>query len=317
MLISNDNKNPAKVELYDQNGNRIGSVTNPVNVSNNTGTLASPTTITFVDSLGVEKRLKWNAEAPQVSSQDYLQSIAEGDIVGHTPFEKFGHTTNGNTSETDIWEGGTTYIFPTSAMQMEVVSSSTNDTPTGTGAKTVRIFYLDNNYIERTEDVVLNGVTAVSTVATNILRVNTLKIVDFGSASTTYKAIGNIDIRHISDTPIYSRIATGYTRSRNSIFTVPVGKTLYVTSMGIGISKGGSTGIAGVFTLRGTYDSDLGALTPGLHFKPQGEINHLDGAFYRMFEMPVKYIEKTDIKVSVICAQASTVCTCALRGWIE
>jgi hypothetical protein len=279
--------------------------------------LLNPLPTVYVDALGVEKRFKWNAESPQVCAQDYLQSIAEGDIALHTPFEHFGRTSNGNTSETDVWEGGTAYVFPTVAQQMEVVSSSANDAAAGTGVKTVRIYYLDNNYVPRTENIVLTGTAPVATVATNILRINSLKVIDFGSSTTTYKAIGNIDIRHLSDTPIYSRIAAGFTRSRNAIYTVPAGKTLYITSITIGVSKASTTGNTATFTLRGTYDDDIGALLPGLHFMPQAEINHMDGCFFKRLEMPKKYIEKTDVKMSVTAAQASTICTAALRGWTE
>ena len=46
----------------------------------------------------------------------------------------------------DIIAQGGTYVFPTSAIPMEVVSSSTSDTSAGIGVRTVRIFGLDISY---------------------------------------------------------------------------------------------------------------------------------------------------------------------------
>jgi hypothetical protein len=191
------------------------------------------------------------------------------------------------------------------------------DNASGTGAKTIRIFYLDGSYVEKTTDVVLTGATPVNTSVSDIFRINTVRILDWGSGVSTYKAAGNIDVYHASAATVYSRILAGNTRSRNAIYTVPKDKTLYITSVTIGITKGGNTGIAATVTLKSTYSHLLGALTTGLHFTPHAEINHLDGAFFREFEMPISLPQYTDLKVSVTAAQGSTVVTCALRGWLE
>ncbi len=82
-------------------------------------------------------------------------------------FRRLGNVTT--TATTDILLSIRPYNEPASQAQRSVKSSSANDSnPSGSGAKTVRIVYLDSNYVLKTEDVNLNGTTAVNTVATDI-----------------------------------------------------------------------------------------------------------------------------------------------------
>lgn len=79
-----------------------------------------------------------------------------------------------------------------SAAQRSVVSSSVNDTSAGTGARTVRLTYYDGNMNGPfTEDITLNGTTAVNTVATNIRFVEALDVLTVGSNGVN---AGNIDL---------------------------------------------------------------------------------------------------------------------------
>ena len=40
-------------------------------------------------------------------------------------------------------------------------------------------------------------------------------------------------MRATGDTPVYSYISAGFTRARNAAYTVPAGKTLYVTEFAV------------------------------------------------------------------------------------
>lgn len=230
-----------------------------------------------------------------------------------TNFFKTGFNDDIDAAEEDLWAVGGSYVFPAANQQMEVVSSSANDAAEGTGAQTVKVWYLTSALVEKSETVILNGVTPVLTVATDIYRINAFRVV---SAGTGGKAAGNIDIRNIANTPIYSRIPAGYNRARNSIYTVPVGKTLCVNQFMF--SAGSSAG--GVycrFTLRATYDDKIGtALTL---FYPFYEIGLEDGAFESCINLPVRFPAGTDIKISVIgdANNSNAVCTGSYRGWLE
>jgi hypothetical protein len=272
---------------------------------------------------GTYKGLTFNAEAPQVCAQDYLQAIGEGDVAGHSLFSKLGYLGTATTTEQDIFPYGGTYVFPATATDVSVVSSNDNDGKTGgaacTGVRIITIHYLDGSYVEKSVDVTLNGTTAVNTTTGDIFRVNGFAVKSFGSGTTTYKAIGNIDVHKVGTaTEVYSRIAVGNTRCRCSAYTVPNGKTLYVTSLSVGVTKTAVPGSSGVFTLRATWDATSStALTAGKFFMPYAEINHVDGYTVRNLEVPIKFPAHTDIKVSALCGQIATVCTASYRGWLE
>lgn len=252
----------------------------------------------------------------RVSSTPYGYDVAEGNIGGHTTWEKTGLNADidqGGTSTEDLWVVGGTFVFPATAQQMEVVSSSTDDdgSPEGTGIQVVTVTYLDNTYAEKTEDITLNGTTAVATVATNILRVNHLRAKAIGTGGV---AAGNIDIRATTDTPIYSRIAVGYTRARNAAYTVPLGKTLYIVSAKFS-ATGSATGKDAIFTVRANLNTLTGSALS--FFMPIIEVGIMDGAIHIPFDFPIKLSEKTDIKVSAQVGNDNTICHCALRGWLE
>ena len=252
---------------------------------------------------------------PRAIAQSYLHALSEGDIANHTPWYKNGFTAGATTTETDVWTSASAYVFPTGAMGMEVVSSdNTQDKAGGTGALGVKIYYLTATGVEKTEIVTLNGTTVVATTATDIYRVNAFTV---SSVGTGGKPVGNITLRHLSDTPIYGHIAAGYTKDRSAIYTVPTGKTLYITSLALStLNAGADKGCR--LTLRATFD-DLanGSLTPGVFFMPYFEITARNGTFFREFEIPLKFIAGTDIKMSALAEAAATTCTVAMRGWLE
>jgi hypothetical protein len=249
----------------------------------------------------------------RVSSMPYGYDIVEGNITGHTPFFKTGYNADVDAAEEDMWVVGGMYVFPAASQRMEVVSSSTADAAAGTGALTIKIWYLTNTFVEKTEVVTLTGVTPVPTVATDIYRINAFRVLTAGTGGS---AAGTIDIRHITLGTIYSRIAIGNTRARNSIYTVPVDKTLYISqlSCSVGNSAGGRYAR---FTLRATYD-DQAQATSGLLY-PYYEIGIQDSAYNMHLDFPIKFPTGTDIKMSVIgdATSADAICTCTYRGWLE
>ena len=196
---------------------------------------------------------------------------------------------------------------------MEVVSTSTDDdgNPVGTGARTVELIYLTNTFVEKTEIITLNGVTPVLTVATDIFRVNTFRVKTTGTGLAN---AGDIDIRNIADTPIYSRIATGINRAVNCIFTVPKGKSLYIYNV---LFSAGSN-VAGRpvrFITRANYDNV--AMAKLGFFMPYTNIIITDGTCDVPIESPTVFPEGVDIKINAISPDGASYGAVTIRGWIE
>lgn len=83
-----------------------------------------------------------------------------------------------------------TYTEQTSNGQRSIVSSSIQDAAAGTGARTVRITYQDENLSGVKEEIVaLNGTTPVNTVATDICYIEKMDVIETASAGL---AAGNI-----------------------------------------------------------------------------------------------------------------------------
>ena len=168
--------------------------------------------------------------------------------------------TSGRTTVSPI---NTPYTFPPSASQMTISSSSANDTVAGTGGRVVLVQYLDDNYNEQTEIVLTNGQTGVNTVATNILRVNRMIVVNTGSLGFTdgdiYIGTGTITAGVPAN--IYHAVDTNETISNYGVYTVPAGWTLYTRQFSVGVESGKSVRfLFGVRAFGGNTFMESGAL---------------------------------------------------------
>lgn len=251
-----------------------------------------------------------------VSSLDIGNSIAVGHVPYHSPFSKLGYNPDVNNVEEDVWTVGGTYVFPPTARGMEVVSDSDNDTSDGTGVRTVLISYLDSTYAAKTEIVTLNGKTPVPTVAKDIIRVNCMLTLTAGSGGC---AAGDIDIRDLaeSDTPIYGCINVGENRVRQSSYTVPLNCEMYVqqlTYSAIAVSAGQKTRIS----MKTTQNPNTGVVTPGV-FYVVSEIGMQDQTFTIVYSTPLKFKEKSDIRIVAVAdkSNSAVLCSAQYRGWVR
>lgn len=107
-------------------------------------------------------------------------------------FFRNGDIDTGSTPE-DIWDGGGVYggFALTSAQPIELLSDNAADTAAGTGARSVRVFGLDDNLFPIQEDVIPNGVTPVALVNNNI-RIFRAQVLTAGTNETN---VGTITIR--------------------------------------------------------------------------------------------------------------------------
>lgn len=328
----------------------------------------------------------------RVSSQTYLQNIAEGEVPNHDHWTKIGYNPTLTNTEADLWSATGVINFPTAAMQMEVLSSDNAadigtviktgtvdsgdtshledaavdftaataaavgdlvildgdvdeygfitgvDTHTLTitngfsrggspaagvpyrvvdksataGAQVVQVEYLNGSWITKYELVALNGTTVVPTAGSDLYRINSFRVVGAGANG---KPTGNITIRNLADTPVYSYILAGYTRARNSAYTIPAGKALYVTEFTVSFGYAANqTHYARLYT-RATQNREF--RTPGI-FYPFTEVVCANSSQQVPLDIPTKLLQKVDIKVSGISSIATGgIAAVALRGWLE
>lgn len=160
----------------------------------------------------------------------------------------------GTTPET-IWPTGGAYVWPTVATTVSLVSDDANDTAAGTGAQSVIIVGLDDEFNEINEVVVLAGLTPV--VSTQLFfRINRLIV---GSAGTSKNNEGLI-IATVDSLTTSTIVATDGI-SLQVIYTIPKKEIQVAHAIqffaSIGKAQGGFasmafsvTGVNGVKTTR-------------------------------------------------------------------
>jgi hypothetical protein len=152
-----------------------------------------------------------------------------------------------------------------------------------------------------------------------MFRVNSFRVIAVGTKATaTNAAIGNLTLRADAAGATSSYITAGFTRARNTMYTVPLGKTLYVTQFSAGASTPNDAKVqtCRVFT-RANVESSTGFNTGNI-FYAYTELLISNGTDHIEFTVPTKLPAKTDIKVSAVGATGfSGPVTVVLRGWLE
>lgn len=199
------------------------------------------------------------------SLRDFLIEVGKGNIPGSKVVKIPGfHEADVETTQLgDLSLIPDIIILPTpGGIQMEVVSDNVADdndvgggTP-GTGILSINIHYLDTNFDEQTETVLMDGTNPVNTTASDIQSIQWLHAQTVGTAEV---AVGNISLRNTAGTVTYEYIAAGGNQSLTSRYTIPNAKKGYLLNWhGDGLKKRIE------FYLRATCDRDSRALLPGV-----------------------------------------------------
>jgi len=141
-----------------------------------------------------------------------FHDIVKGNMWDTRPLTIFGFNRTIGTAFETIWDDGGNYTFPTSAVTMDVVSTSASDT------MAVLISGLDANYAEISETVTLTGTVAVTTSA-SFLRINSAVILAGSN-------VGDISISNGGTK--YGFIGATLGTTQSSVYTVPAGHSLYL-----------------------------------------------------------------------------------------
>jgi hypothetical protein len=156
----------------------------------------------------------------------YSASTSGADIVEIT-----GYSAATSTSIEDISVRGADndYLTATTGVQLGIKSGDDVDSGTGVGGQVVRLSYLDEDWTEQTEDVTLTGQTAANTTATDILRVNSARVIQVGTSAQNSGAITIHEYAASAST--YLTIGATANTSQCGFYYVPANKVLLITDI--------------------------------------------------------------------------------------
>lgn len=199
-----------------------------------TGTVALPT--------GAATSAKQDTGNTSLASIDgKLGSLGQKTMAASTPVaiasdqrkgnvgNSFGTVTTAAT--TKIIARTTAYSLQTVNAQRSMSSSSANDTAAGSGARTVKITYLNAAGAGPfTETITLNGTSAVNTVATDICHIEKMEVISTGTSLVNAGVI-TLFTAAAGGGSTFGTIGTGACRTFWCHHFIPADRTCYVTRM--------------------------------------------------------------------------------------
>ena len=219
-------------------------------------------------------------------------AISRGHTPGYRTLYKFGYNPDVNGTEETVWAEGGDYLWLTSAVTMFVSSSSANDTNGGTGANTIKIQGLDEDYNEIEEIVALNGQTQVTTQL-SYLRVYRSFVTLAGSGGTSGGTIYVATSGSAAGVPtgtIYASLALG-NQTQIAAYTVPAGYTLYLDEINF---------TAALATANKRVNASFHTRDSGSNVFRARFINVLQSSQLKQeFKYPQAFPEKTDMECRV------------------
>ena len=283
----------------------LSSDTKPTDAS-----IGAGSTLVETDT-GIEYFYDGDSWRPKASG-DYKYDISRGKVTGAKPFYGYGRITTGAAVDTPslIWPNGAWSAPPSTGVQISVVSTNANDTVAGTGARVLRVIYLDTSLSEQYEDINMNGTTTVLSVATNIRFIQCTFVLEFGSG---VYAAGNISLSNGSGSN-YSYIEAGAIRCSSSARMVPAGKRLIITqAIGSSLSPN-SPAATNIQIATSKFEGvDYSANSVLIPF---GDLGFQDNSFGIEFIVPAKFDEGTIIGM-LATTDKSAIISGSWYGFIE
>lgn len=170
----------------------------------------------------------------RVVTDPYLDE-ASGGHAGRSVVSKFGANPDvGAGSTEDIWANGglyTGFLQAASAVRIKAGGDS-NDTAAGTGARSVVIVGLNENWEEAEEEVATAGASASGATTTTFVRVFRAYITDVGVYGGQ-----NADDIVIETTggAVMANIVASMGQTQMAIYTVPANKQAYIRRLSVSV----------------------------------------------------------------------------------
>ncbi len=180
-----------------------------------------------------------DADTATVRPTDFKLDQAQGRFSGETIRRKFGHNDNAGNSTNEIIGGLSVSAssfggFLQTATTVRIKSGgNSNDTVAGSGARSVTVVGLDENFAEAEETINTAGTSASSATTTTFIRVVRAYVATTG----TYHGAntGDVIIENGSGGTDLVSIQAGQGQSELAFDTIPAGKTAYLTNMRVDV----------------------------------------------------------------------------------
>ena len=188
--------------------------------------------------------------------------------------DKFGYLPTATTSYKTVWDGDNVYTYPSSAVNMQVVSDESAD-----NGITIFIQGLDTNYNEITETVTLDDTDSAGAVQTTNQFLRVFRA--YNSSNTNL--VGDVTISNGGTT--YAKIFAEMQQTLMAVYTIPAGKRGYLIAGNLSVEKNQPV-VAKLMTRR------LGGV-----LRVSGLVTSFGVPFQRVWQIPPVLDEKTDIEI--------------------
>ena len=216
--------------------------------------------------------------------KDYLDYVSDG-LIASTD-SCIGSSTSTGTGAYVILSNCVA-VQPSSGVQMEVVSTSTDDTLLGSGAQKVEIeYFTETPWAKFTEVVEMDGTTQVNTVATNIYRINKYRVVK------GHPAAGTITLKSTDAATLYAQIDQYETFFERAIQYIETGYQAVVTDIIVGCSTNGGV------TWR-LFKSDEDEATGDIVTRGRMSVTIADDVLHLPMKLPLKLSNPDGKRIAV------------------
>lgn len=224
------------------------------------------------------------------NSEGWGIGVSDGNVPGVSHIEKFGMNTDVDNAKETIWDGGGIYTYIETAETLTVTSDSVNDVVAGSGARTVEI-----QGMNQAGEVIVETVDMGATTVAEFKRVFRAKVLTAGASGVNE---GTISVTSDDTSTVLAIIGIDGTGSNSAgrgqtfmaQYTIPAGKTGYITQWTVGAGKQNTDAIS-MLMIR---DPDA----PGNGAWQAKDIITVSATTYaKNYNIPIKVNEGDDIEV--------------------
>jgi hypothetical protein len=178
-------------------------------------------------------------EVGNLITADFDLEIEKGNVVGHSHIVIAASNVDIDATSETIWKHTGIWVPMTVARTMSIVSDNANDTILGTGARTMRVFGIDENGEAQTEEIEMNGTTPV--ITTNLwLGINPSFLLSAGSSMVNQ---GTILFTSTTEGEVQCVMGEEDSITNALIYHVPIGSNFYLKLIRSSVFKSTGGGV--------------------------------------------------------------------------